>query len=563
MIYLISAELVGGRYLSEDARITRSYRIGGSATLDDLAMLILESVNFDFEHLYQFNIDSKSIFKGTEYCRVPQSPKEKKTKTKLYDLGFKKGMPFVFLYDYGDEWIFQLRVDEILDDSGNIVPSVDAAEGEVEQYPSYDDEIWDDYDEEEDFDTEEDFDAEEDFDTEEEGYTEDFCVKNGMPDGSGISFLPRELSDDIDFSDEYFEEDDEIINDDYNPRFGRIILRIVEHQLDTGHPAIVTETYRTLQQLGIYRKEAKVRIGMALISLIYDLLKNETPYSDDLYESHLKAVTDRASFSKPVNAGMETGAERRFGEILIEIDDCIVLTEEEDRAAEMFLKLWPSLKDWVLRNYAIETESGNTVFSPGRISDLTEDWVPLFNVLQEIDQAFLNTKRYQDLLKLFPDILSTFSWEEQENATLKAGIGEALEALGRKAEADAFFERWYSESPGNPDCTNYYVSILCDRNDMEKARRVLEENLPASPVPDPRFVNLYMRAAEFYRSTGERQKAALYASLGEKSLRVQDKNIASGDFYGSAQPVAREKKIYPNDPCPCGSGKKYKKCCGR
>lgn len=25
----------------------------------------------------------------------------------------------------------------------------------------------------------------------------------------------------------------------------------------------------------------------------------------------------------------------------------------------------------------------------------------------------------------------------------------------------------------------------------------------------------------------------------------------------------KEKKIYPNDPCPCGSGKKYKKCCGR
>jgi len=28
-------------------------------------------------------------------------------------------------------------------------------------------------------------------------------------------------------------------------------------------------------------------------------------------------------------------------------------------------------------------------------------------------------------------------------------------------------------------------------------------------------------------------------------------------------PVVAEKKIYPNDPCPCGSGKKYKKCCGR
>ena len=24
-----------------------------------------------------------------------------------------------------------------------------------------------------------------------------------------------------------------------------------------------------------------------------------------------------------------------------------------------------------------------------------------------------------------------------------------------------------------------------------------------------------------------------------------------------------DKKVYPNDPCPCGSGKKYKQCCGR
>ena len=27
--------------------------------------------------------------------------------------------------------------------------------------------------------------------------------------------------------------------------------------------------------------------------------------------------------------------------------------------------------------------------------------------------------------------------------------------------------------------------------------------------------------------------------------------------------VVKEDKVYPNDPCPCGSGKKYKKCCGK
>ena len=36
------------------------------------------------------------------------------------------------------------------------------------------------------------------------------------------------------------------------------------------------------------------------------------------------------------------------------------------------------------------------------------------------------------------------------------------------------------------------------------------------------------------------------------------------DVSSAAEPKRREtKKIYPNDPCPCGSGKKYKQCCGR
>ena len=36
----------------------------------------------------------------------------------------------------------------------------------------------------------------------------------------------------------------------------------------------------------------------------------------------------------------------------------------------------------------------------------------------------------------------------------------------------------------------------------------------------------------------------------------------SGDSIVKKQPVRKsEKKVGPNDPCPCGSGKKYKKCC--
>ena len=31
----------------------------------------------------------------------------------------------------------------------------------------------------------------------------------------------------------------------------------------------------------------------------------------------------------------------------------------------------------------------------------------------------------------------------------------------------------------------------------------------------------------------------------------------------SSTTIVKEQKVYPNDPCPCGSGKKYKKCCGK
>jgi preprotein translocase subunit SecA len=57
-------------------------------------------------------------------------------------------------------------------------------------------------------------------------------------------------------------------------------------------------------------------------------------------------------------------------------------------------------------------------------------------------------------------------------------------------------------------------------------------------------------------------------------LRLQQPNIEREEV---AKPIGTNKddtvqqgpkkrsedKVYPNDPCPCGSGKKYKHCCGR
>jgi preprotein translocase subunit SecA len=52
-----------------------------------------------------------------------------------------------------------------------------------------------------------------------------------------------------------------------------------------------------------------------------------------------------------------------------------------------------------------------------------------------------------------------------------------------------------------------------------------------------------------------------------KIERKKEKEMAQLQFVGGEaspnnQPVLAKKTVGRNDPCPCGSGKKYKKCCG-
>ena len=55
------------------------------------------------------------------------------------------------------------------------------------------------------------------------------------------------------------------------------------------------------------------------------------------------------------------------------------------------------------------------------------------------------------------------------------------------------------------------------------------------------------------------------AEMEEKCDRLEKQcNKAVKERRAELTKADKEKavKIYPNDPCPCGSGKKYKKCCG-
>ena len=61
-------------------------------------------------------------------------------------------------------------------------------------------------------------------------------------------------------------------------------------------------------------------------------------------------------------------------------------------------------------------------------------------------------------------------------------------------------------------------------------------------------------------------RTLFHVRVEQKAEREQVAKVTGTNKDDSAVKAPKkreEKKIYPNDPCPCGSGKKYKQCCGR
>ena len=55
----------------------------------------------------------------------------------------------------------------------------------------------------------------------------------------------------------------------------------------------------------------------------------------------------------------------------------------------------------------------------------------------------------------------------------------------------------------------------------------------------------------------------LYTLPEWDDILTEEKREEIAKAYRRSKTVVKEPKIGRNDPCPCGSGKKYKKCCGK
>lgn len=179
----------------------------------------------------------------------------------------------------------------------------------------------------------------------------------------------------------------------------------------------------------------------------------------------------------------------------------------------------------------------------------------LSDVEMELWNAGVNSREFLTArIGLCSEALRRFPGEEQwriEN--LRRALAETYFEIGEHCTADELFESWLTADPrwgwgwiGWADC--YRGSVKADPDDPHRAGELLLRGYSIHGVRDR--ADIADRLAFLCEDTGRSDEAREWK---RQAVLLREPAAARP---GSGRKVGR------NEPCPCGSGRKYKKCCG-
>lgn len=107
------------------------------------------------------------------------------------------------------------------------------------------------------------------------------------------------------------------------------------------------------------------------------------------------------------------------------------------------------------------------------------------------------------------------------------------------------------------------VDIMTMTGFLDGINDSLKEANPIETMEEDTQVQLGYDTELLYKNMVAAKADWLYELEEWNALLDEDRQKELYKEQKSSTTVVKEAKVYPNDPCPCGSGKKYKKCCGR
>ena len=164
-------------------------------------------------------------------------------------------------------------------------------------------------------------------------------------------------------------------------------------------------------------------------------------------------------------------------------------------------------------------------------------------------------------------------------ALLKEWYAVAYDEKANKGDLQRFWARYFELEKGvyeqllaNPDeevkgtvkelAEKYGLTSMEMAGFLDGINESLVEANPIETMEETTEVNLVFDKARLYKNMVAAkadwlyelpQWEAIFDEATRKALYLEQKKSGT---------VIKDKKVGRNDPCPCGSGKKYKKCCG-
>ena len=131
----------------------------------------------------------------------------------------------------------------------------------------------------------------------------------------------------------------------------------------------------------------------------------------------------------------------------------------------------------------------------------------------------------------------------------------------------------YAELLTNPDeevrgsvkelAEKYSVDLMTMTGFIDGINDSLKSANPIEEMEEDTQVSLGFDKALLYKNMVAAGADWLYDLPQWEDIFDEETRKALYKEQKSSTTIVKPDKIYPNDPCPCGSGKKYKKCCGK
>jgi len=276
------------------------------------------------------------------------------------------------------------------------------------------------------------------------------------------------------------------------------------------------------------------------------------PDNLDLYVAIIKLHLEAGQHKKAreyLSVGLQCAVEHGLDNTALLVCGSIFSIQDRDKHGlnQYLEQIAAKMAEEPLRKEAIAKSLLTEIFNVPPVPDCQEEYFRVFNFVSEQVPEMEGVQMMQQ--------------EIQRR--------EMLNDLERDDKIPDVIVSYTQSIIGDCDCPSCQVERLAMEMDMlqsiaetRKALHYLRNNYP----------DIFSLNADFYNDIlNSRKERSLFEKLFNKYKKYQkrypEEFFDEDDWDDEEMPdnepyVRKEQKIGRNDPCPCGSGKKYKKCCG-